>query len=197
MPSGRIPKGDATRERLVGAMADLVQRQGYLATGVSDVAAAAGAPKGSLYHHFPGGKEELGVAALEAAGASIDAAFAAVLRRHRSPVRAVAALAAGMAAGLEASGYERGCPVATSALETAHASEALAAAAAQAFAGWRARLAEHFEAAGFRPADARSRAVLVLSALEGALVLARAEHDVTPLRSVAQQLAPLLTTKET
>jgi len=196
MASGPTARGEASRARLVDAMRERVQRDGCGATGVGDVLADTGLPKGSLYHHFPGGKEELVAAAVTSAGAQIDAAFAAVLDATPDPALAVTRLAELLAVQLERSAFTRGCPVATVALETAHASDRIAGAAAGAFGTWRDRLAAHLTAAGVPAAVAAQRAVLVLSALEGALVLARAGRDAAPLRSVAVQLGPLLDSKQ-
>lgn len=176
---------------MVGAFADLAQRKGYAATGLNDVVAASGAPKGSLYHHFPGGKEQLAVQAVEAAAAAVEAAIEGLLAAH-PPAIAIKRLAAAQAAGLEQTGFERGCPLATLALETGHSHDALAAATAGGFGAWHGHIAAALRRHGFSPSAARDRATLVLSALEGALVLARVQRDTTPLRVVARQLAPLL-----
>lgn len=179
-----------TRERLITATADSLQRRGIHATGLTQLLAAADAPKGSLYFHFPGGKDELAAAALERSGGLFGAAIEALLARSADPAAAVARLAGALATGLEASGYVRGCPLATVALEAS--SDRVRTACGDAFASWLDTLERALAAAGHPPAQARDRAVLVLSALEGALILARAGRDPAPLRTVADQLAPLL-----
>lgn len=185
-------KGERTRQRMVQTTAELMQRQGLHGTGLSEIVEQAGAPKGSLYFHFPGGKEELAVAAVAAAAQQLGDGIAAVLAQAPTPADGVARLVAGMAAGLEHSGYARGCPLATTTLETAHDSAALAAACAAGFDSWHAHIAAALRRASFTSAAARDRATLALSALEGALVLARARRDTAPLHTVAKQLQPLL-----
>jgi TetR/AcrR family transcriptional repressor of lmrAB and yxaGH operons len=185
-------KGERTKQRMVATTAALMQRQGISATGLSEIVEGAQAPKGSLYFHFPGGKEELALAALQQAAQQLGDGIAAVLAQAPTPADGVAQLVTGMAAGLEHSGYARGCPLATTALETAHDSDVLAAACAAGFASWHGHIAHALRRDGFTPAVARDRATLALSALEGALILARAQRDTAPLHTVAKQLQPLL-----
>jgi TetR/AcrR family transcriptional repressor of lmrAB and yxaGH operons len=104
----------------------------------------------------------------------------------------VEALAGLLAAGLEASAFERGCPVATTALEVTPRSEPIRAAVQASFEGWLAPLRERLEATGFERAEAARRADLAIAALEGALILARARQNADVLREAGRQLSPLL-----
>jgi TetR/AcrR family transcriptional repressor of lmrAB and yxaGH operons len=185
-------KGERTKRAMIGATVDLMQRKGIAATGLREVVETAGAPRGSLGFHFPGGKEQLAAEAIGAASRGFERVIAQTLADAVTPAAAVERFAALMAAGLEASGFERGCPLATTALETAAASDALAAACDAGFSSWQAPIRDALRRCGFAPAAARDRALLVLSALEGALLLARASRDAAPLRTVARQLRPLL-----
>ena len=185
-------KGERTKRAMVGAAVDLMQRNGIASTGMREVVETAGAPRGSIAFHFPGGKEQLAVEAVEAASRSFARVIAQAFAEAPSPAVAVERFAALMAAGLEASGFERGCPLATTALETAASSDALAAACDEGFASWQAPIRDALRTAGLSPAAARDRALLVLSALEGALLIARARRDASPVRTVARQLRPLL-----
>jgi TetR/AcrR family transcriptional repressor of lmrAB and yxaGH operons len=188
-PSARQPV--SSREAFVAATGRLLRRQGYAGTGLKEIVAASGAPRGSLYFHFPGGKEELATAAIEHAGDALGRAIAAALAAHDELGAALAGLVDSLGAGLERSGYADGCPVATVALETATSSEPVRAAAAGAFDAWLRAIEQRLLAAGLPPALARRRALLVLSALEGALVLARARRDLAPLRAVREELVAL------
>lgn len=176
---------------MLGATVDLMQRQGIAATGLREVVEQAGAPRGSLGFHFPGGKEQLTTEAVEAAAAAfaqgIAAAFVGV-----SAADGVDRMASTMAQNLERSDFVRGCPLATTALETAAVSQAVAGACDAGFDAWQAPIAKALRRDGFTSARARDRALLVLSALEGALLLARAKRDAGPVRTVARQLRPLL-----
>ena len=133
------------------AAVDLLQRQGYHGTGLNELLERSGAPRGSLYHYFPGGKEQIGAEAIARAGGQVAAAVVHLLRAKPSVADAVEALAGLLAAGLEASAFERGCPVATTALEVTPRSEPIRAAAQASFESWLAPLRERLEATGFEP----------------------------------------------
>ncbi|MDX6665473.1 MAG: TetR/AcrR family transcriptional regulator, lmrAB and yxaGH operons repressor [Solirubrobacteraceae bacterium] len=184
-------KGERTKTAMLGATVDLMQRKGIAATGVREVAEHAGAPRGSIAFHFPGGKEQLTTEAVELAGGAFAAALAKLFERSCT-ADAVDRVAEGMAAGLERSGFATGCPLATTALETAATSAPIAAACDAGFTAWQAPIAKALRRDGFAPAKARDRALLVLSALEGALLLARAKRSADPVRIVARELRPLL-----
>lgn len=168
--------------------AQLLRRQGYAATSWRQVVAEAGTPWGSQAHHFPGGKEQLAAEAVAMAGERyrrllVDA-FADV-----APAVAVGRWAEAASRELAASGWADGCPVATVALETAHDSDRLAAVCSAALGGWHAELAAAIERHGTPGDVAAAQATLVLAAIEGALVLARAHRSPDPLRTVAAELA--------
>jgi TetR/AcrR family transcriptional repressor of lmrAB and yxaGH operons len=180
------------RDRLLDAAVDLLQRQGYHGTGLNELLERSGAPRGSLYHYFPEGKEQIGAEAIARAGDQVAGAVEHLLRAERSVPDAVEALAGLLAAGLEGSDFERGCPLATTTLEVAARSEPIRSAAQEGFERWLAPLRARLEAAGFDGEQAAERADLVIGALEGALVLARARRDAEVLRRAGRQLRPLL-----
>jgi AcrR family transcriptional regulator len=163
----------STRDRIVDAGAALFVHQGYVGTGMKQIVATSGAPFGSVYHHFPGGKEELGVAAVHRAGAGYAALVSATLDAHDDIVDAVAAAFVEAADHLRASGWADACPIATVALEVAGTSEPLRQACAEVFASWFAGLAARFEAAGIPPERARPLAQVVLMLLEGGFLFGR------------------------
>jgi AcrR family transcriptional regulator len=181
-----------SRDRLLDAAVDLLQRQGYHGTGLNELLERSEAPRGSLYHYFPGGKEQIGAEAIARAGNQVAAAVAHLLRTESSVADAVEALAGVLAAGLETSDFERGCPVATTALEVTPRSEPIRAAAQASFESWLAPLRERLDATGFDRLEAARRADLAIATLEGALVLARARRNADVLRDAGRQLRPLL-----
>lgn len=181
----------SSRQAFVRSTATLLRRQGYAQTGLNEIVARSGAPKGSLYFHFPGGKEQLAVAAMMRSGAQLRDAIAATLDSSDDVGEALARLLDALAAGLEASGFADGCPIATVALETANDSEAMRTAADGAFESWLAALEARLCAAGLSADAAARRALLVLSAIEGALILARVRRDVSPLAAVRDELVSL------
>ena len=138
----------ASREAFVRATGKLLRRQGYGATGINEIVAASGAPKGSLYFHFPGGKEGLAVAAMTSEGQRLRDAIAALLRSHSDVVEAVARVIDALAAGLEQSNFKDGCPLATVALEQATQSEAVRDAAVSGFNSWLEQIEQRLLDAG-------------------------------------------------
>ncbi|HEX4437998.1 MAG TPA: TetR/AcrR family transcriptional regulator [Solirubrobacteraceae bacterium] len=184
--------GTSSREAFVSSTAKLLRRQGYAATGLNEIVARSGAPRGSLYFHFPGGKQELALAAMEHSGEQLRGAIAAVMASPGGAARTVGGLIDALAAGLEASGYRDGCPIATVTLEAAAGSEPVRLTAERVFSSWLSELESALVAEGAEPEAARRRAMLVLAAAEGGLLLARAQRDTAPLTAVRDELQNLL-----
>jgi AcrR family transcriptional regulator len=170
-----------TKQRIVEAGAELFRQKGYNGTGVKEIVAAAKAPFGSLYHHFPGGKEQLGAEVVRWSGREYGKLGPLVFDAAPDVVTGVRLFFAGAAENLAASGWVAGCPIATVALEVANTSEPLREATADVFTEWIDGLAPRFAAAGLDAPRARELAIAMIAALEGAFVLAQAWRDVTPL----------------
>src|SRR5271155_2316980 len=168
-----MAKGNDSREKTLAAAAKLFRQQGYHGTALQEILEAAGSPRGSLYFHFPNGKEEIGELALTLAGEGVRQAIAAAAESSQTAEIFLTRIARGMAADLERSGYKEGCPIATTALETAAQSEALGAATGAAFRKWEQEIRRGLEHFGMPADDADAVATTVLSQLEGALLLAR------------------------
>jgi TetR/AcrR family transcriptional repressor of lmrAB and yxaGH operons len=187
-----MAKPPTTRERMVRTAADLFQRQGYHGTGLNQVLAESSAPKGSMYFHFPDGKEQLAVEAVELSGRELGVAIAEAVASASDAEAAITRVGELLAAGLEASDYRAGCPVATVALEAAADSEPIRAACDTVYADWRTGLVRYLAGCGLPEATAGPLADLVLSALQGALLHARVQHDAAVVRSVARQVAAVV-----
>ncbi|MEW2355484.1 TetR/AcrR family transcriptional regulator [Spirillospora sp. NPDC029432] len=180
--------GSDTRARLLEAAAQLFREQGYAATGLKQITGAAGAPWGSLYHFFPGGKEQLGAETVRHSGGRYLRLFDLVYgRAENDPADAVRDFFQLSIDALEKSEWADGCPIATVALEASTTSEPLRHACAEVFTAWREATARRFASEGVEPAG--DLAVYVLSAFEGALILSRTAHDTTPLRVTADIVA--------
>src|ERR1700684_4110451 len=123
----------STRERIIDASGELFRLQGYNATGVKQIVTAAQAPFGSLYHHFPGGKEQLGAEAIRTSGAIYAQLIPAVIDVAPDPVTAVRNFFMGAAAHLVETDYADACPIATVALEVSSSSEVMRQACAEVF----------------------------------------------------------------
>ena len=170
-----------TKERIVDASAILFRRQGYAATGVKQIVTDAQAPFGSLYHFFPGGKEELGAEAIRTSGALYELLIPAIFDPAPDLVTAVHAFFAGAAEHLRETDYADACPIATIALEVSSASEPMREACAEVFESWIAAGLPRFTAAGLDTARARELVIAMICALEGAFVLARATRSTEAL----------------
>jgi AcrR family transcriptional regulator len=171
----------STRDRIVDASADLFRRQGYSATGVKQIVTAAQAPFGSVYHFFPGGKEQLGAEAIRRSGAIYLELIAAVFDFAPDVVTGTRDFFAGAAAHLADTDYADACPIATIALEVSSTSEPLREACAEVFESWIVAGAQRYEAAGLTSEQARELTIAAVAALEGAFVLARALRSTQPL----------------
>ena len=177
-----------TKERIISVSADLLRRQGYTGTGVKQIVAAAGAPFGSLYHFFPGGKEQLGAETVRWSGEVYGRLLPLIFDASPDLVSGVRTFFAEAARQLEETGYAEGCPIATVALEVSSFSEPLRQACADVFRSWIEAGTQRFAAAGLPEATARRLVTGLLAALEGAFVLCRAMHDSQPLE-IAGELA--------
>jgi AcrR family transcriptional regulator len=181
-----------TRERIVEATAPLLQRRGYSGSGLKQISAASGAPFGSLYHFFPGGKEELVAETLRWAGQGYQALVEAVLDAAPDIVTAVVDGFEGAGETLRLTDYADACPIATVALEVASSNEALRLVTAEIFEGWLAALTARFVDAGIEPGRARELATLFLAALEGGFLLSRAAKDTAPMEALGRSVAQLV-----
>jgi AcrR family transcriptional regulator len=171
---------------MVRSAAQLFRERGIQGTSFTDVLEHSGAPRGSIYHHFRGGKAELAEEATRWAGEVIVAGTVAALAEH-DPVDVIADLRRRWAEVLRASDFEAGCPIVAAALEGDRA-PAVRDAAGAAFASWQDVLAEALIARGVPTERARSVATLLIASIEGAIVLARAQRSTEPLERVAQEL---------
>jgi len=179
---------------MVFSAAQLIRREGVGATGMRDVVEHAGAPRGSLQHYFPGGKEQLVNEAVAWAGtyaAKRIPKFLASLR-NPTPSKLFAAMAEQWIAEFATEGFDQGCPIAAVAVDGPGLADSTRGAAAAAFGTWLDAVTAALRDLGVPRAKASALATLVVSSLEGALLLARAERDARPMRTVVRELGPLL-----
>jgi TetR/AcrR family transcriptional regulator, lmrAB and yxaGH operons repressor len=172
------------RDRMVASAVALLARRGLQATSFSEVLEHSGAPRGSVYHHFPEGKDQMIDSALDAAGAT---AIELLDRKAGAPAEEIATWFLHIWREVLIRGnFEAGCAVL--AVAVAAESPELLEHTAQVFRGWRRRLAELLEQGGLAPEDAARFAATLVAASEGAVVLARAEQSLEPFDLVAAQL---------
>ncbi|MDX1687545.1 MAG: TetR/AcrR family transcriptional regulator [Candidatus Promineifilaceae bacterium] len=182
----------STREQFIEATCDLLEEQGYHATGLKQIVAESGSPKGSLYYYFPEGKEELAAEAIRRTGEMV----AARIRDNLSDVEDLAAtvrrFVRRIADHVEASGYRSGGPLMTVAMETAASSERLNLACREAYDRLQEAFAERLHAGGFSSGRAAEVAAFVTASIEGGIILSRTAHSGDPLRRVADELGGYL-----
>ena len=172
----------STKERILDTTAELFRRYGYTGTGLKQIVAEAEAPFGSIYHHFPGGKEQLGREVIVRSGLMYQELFETILDAAPDLVTGVRNLFDGAAELLRQTDYADACPIATVALEVASSNEPLRMATAEVFESWIGAGAARFAAAGVPGDKARELAIVLITSLEGAFVLSRAMRDTEPVR---------------
>jgi AcrR family transcriptional regulator len=172
----------STKEHIVQSTAELFRRQGYTGTSVKQIVAEAAAPFGSLYHFFPGGKEQLGAEVIRTSGAMYIELFAAIAIEAPDALTAVADFFSGAAQTLRDTDYADACPIATVALEVASISQPLRQATADVFDSWITAATEYFVLAKIPRDQARELAITMLSLLEGAFIFCRSLRSTEPLK---------------
>jgi AcrR family transcriptional regulator len=180
-----------TRTRIGDAAATLFRRDGYPGTGLKRIAAESGAPFGSIYHFFPGGKQQLAEHTIRTTGPEYMRMVAAKLRSVADPVESVTLAFQDAADQLAATDYADACPIATIALEVASSNEVLRIATADVFAEWIDGGAAWFGQWVHDPEAARSLSYSFIMILEGAFLLSRAARDPQPLLIAGQSMAEL------
>lgn len=182
------------RDRMIRSAAQLIRRQGVSGTGVREIVADANAPRGSLQHYFPEGKSQIVSEALMMMGGVAARRVGRELDRLevRKPSALLWAIVDDWRDDLTREGYAAGCPLVAAAADTASSSEQVRRAIADAFALWQAPLVDGLAKLGMPAERADRLALLVLSALEGAIVLARIRRDLTPLDVLVDDLGPVL-----
>lgn len=173
-------------------MLNALRTRGFHGVGLNELLADAQAPKGVLYHHFPGGKTELALASIAVVVDQTTRGLDKLLRLHADPVQALELWMAEAEKTLAGSGYERGCPLATIALESTSQDALIRDAIAQGFTAIRATLARALQTRGIEPARANSLAALIVSAYEGALIQARVAGSSGPLRDTSRTMLEII-----
>lgn len=181
-----------TRERIVRAASRLLQRQGYEASGIKLIAREAGATLGSVYHFFPGGKQQLAVAAIRHGEEEFAEMLRTGLEGEADAASAVEAFCVELATALRESDWVDGCPVTTTALETLGRVPAIQEACVGALRRWQDVLADKLLGSGFGAEEADALASTVLSTLEGAETLSQVHRSEEPLRNAGRYLALLV-----
>jgi len=182
-----------TRTRMIATTAQLIQARGLHGVSLSDILKESGAPRGSLYFHFPGGKNELVLEAMRAGAAEATRILGNCLDSADHPAEGVRSFFRAAASEMVNSGYAFGCPVASIVLDAPDFESELATACQAAFDEWMAMYRNALIATGVPSARATPLAQMIVASLEGALIMARSERDTTCITQVGDEVAALLT----
>jgi AcrR family transcriptional regulator len=185
-------KRGSTRARMLLSAAEVMRERGAAGVTIDEVLTRSGAPRGSVYYHFPEGRNQILTEALRFAGDAITA----TIDGSQGGIPLVRNFVEFWERSLAESDFNAGCPVVAAAIGSADDDPALSLVAGEIFDRWRAALSRAFVADGFDEADAGSLAVTCIAALEGAVVLCRSTRSADPLRDVAQQLEFLIKSRE-
>jgi AcrR family transcriptional regulator len=187
-----VTQEPGTRERILVASAELFRRQGYAATGVKQIVSQAQAPFGSVYHFFPGGKEQLGDEVIRTAGAMYGLLLPAVFDNAPDILTGAREFFALAAQHLSESDYADACPIATVALEVSSSSEPMREACADVFGDWISAGTEQLASSGIATETARELVTSMLCLLEGAFIFARAMRSPAPLEVAGRAAVALV-----
>jgi AcrR family transcriptional regulator len=180
--------GAETKERILESSGELFRRQGYMGTGVKQILTEAGAPFGSLYHFFPGGKSELGAETVRRSGFL----YGLLLGEYAGPevelASGIRAFFAGAAETLRDTDYADACPIATVALEMSSTDEEMREACADVFNGWFDGGTVRFMHEGLPRETARRLVIQMICGLEGAFVLSRALRSTEPVERAGEAI---------
>jgi TetR/AcrR family transcriptional repressor of lmrAB and yxaGH operons len=180
------------REQIIETTCQLMEMQGYHATGLNQILTESGAPKGSLYYYFPEGKVELGLEAISSSSRMIEQRIRDVMAEINDPVTAVTTFITILAEQIDISGYRAGSPITAIALESASTNESLRDACRQAYQSWQDAFANKLRQGGFSEARSRRLAAMIIAALEGGIILSRSQRSSQPLLDITEEIEILL-----
>lgn len=180
----------STRESILTAAAELMRHKGYAGVGMKDIARASGAPIGSLYHHFRGGKVEIAREALVNAGVAYGLLIPTVIDGYADLGEAIEGVFVQAADDMAATGFANMCPVASVAAEVCDTVEELRSATGDIFGGWIGGGTAYFVSRGLDASLGRQVTLALVGALEGGFLLARAMRDIEPLLAAGRALGP-------
>jgi TetR/AcrR family transcriptional regulator, lmrAB and yxaGH operons repressor len=192
----RSTKTAQTRTRLLDTAGQLFRAQGFHATGLDEVLRLSGTPKGSLYHYFPGGKDQLAIETLGYVATQMEQRMSTLLASSDDPLNALRTLLDFTAKSLAESDFRNGCPIAAVTLDVACDRNSVREACERGLNTWLRVFAQHFKGAGLTEKRANNLAILILAALEGGLILSRAQKSVTPLNTIADELIHVIKTSK-
>ncbi|MDB5576565.1 MAG: TetR family transcriptional regulator [Bradyrhizobium sp.] len=181
---------------ILAAAAELFRRKGYAATGLNEILAESGAPKGSLYHYFPDGKVAIGAAAIDLTGTWVAERLQALAVSASGPAEMLRRYGTYAADALAGSNWVAGCPIATLLLEAGPEDHLIVAAGERALAQWRSVFEQSARRTGIDDATARKIGYFCIAVIEGGLLQARVTRSREPLVECCNATADMVATLE-
>jgi TetR/AcrR family transcriptional repressor of lmrAB and yxaGH operons len=186
-----MAKVSSAREGLIEAAVELFRARGYEGVGVAELLEKSGAPRGSLYFHFPGGKEEIGIEAVKRVGENVNAQFAALNATGCSLDFYIDQVFKTTAKGIKDRDYKASCPIAAIAAEMGNSNPKLRETVRIVFAGWEKEMADAARARGVSAKNATAFASAMLASIEGAMVVSKAQESIAPHVNAARAMKAL------
>ena len=181
-----------SKDKLIKTASRLFQLQGYHGTGLNQITKESGAPKGSLYYHFPDGKEQLAIESVRLTSTFVSEQLVEGLNKTSDPVKAIQNLIEGMAERFQQDGCKGGVPIASVALETALISGPLREACQSAYRNFQAIFTQKLVQSGFEENRAKELGIVINSMIEGAFLISFTTGNSEPLFLVAKQIPVIL-----
>ena len=178
----------SARDRIIETTSQLLETQGYHATGLSQIIVESGSPRGSLYYYFPQGKEELSAEAVARAGKQTAQRIAEGLARVEDPAEALHQFIQDIAYYIEQSNFSAGGPLTTVAMETVNSSARLNHVCREAYQLLQQAFADKFVSSGYPEARAAQLSLFITATIEGGIILSRTHHSSEPLKRIADEL---------
>ncbi|MBL8166170.1 MAG: TetR/AcrR family transcriptional regulator [Anaerolineae bacterium] len=182
----------STRDQIIATTCNLLELQGYHATGLNQIIKESGSPKGSLYYHFPGGKEELAIEAVNHVGRLVLQRIRENLAQVDDCAEAISAFVRNIALNVELSGFRAGGPITTIAMETASTNVALREECRRIYDEWQNAFADKLRSGGIDEQRSRFMATLIIAAIEGGVILCRTSQSRMPLEQISEELYRLV-----
>jgi TetR/AcrR family transcriptional repressor of lmrAB and yxaGH operons len=186
----------ASKARIEAVASELMARDGYTGMGIKALSDSAQLPYGSIYHHFPGGKEEIAAAAISSTGAALGGLLEGLFAADGVTPGTIRTMFQFMADRLQRSGWEQGCSIGTPALDGSAGSALVRDACEAAFRDMARPIEEALVRQGRSPQTASQLATTLIATYEGATMLARAQRSVAPLEASGEAMVQLLATSD-
>ncbi len=181
---------NTTRQKLIEKASDLIERKGYFGTGINEILKETGIPKGSLYHFFPGGKDDLLKEAIKFSSKRQQKAYSEAMLGKTSLEEGLKAVLDYLINLLETSDYQYACPITAIALESLHGKEVIKEACRFSYTKTEKNFEAYLNLHGVENADKKAR--VIINMIEGALILAKINANTGHLESLKPYLKKVL-----